>query len=627
MHPGGAEDEPELPTRFRHDLENSARNFCKEMEGRLYQKMDRDIEKTVTNQVSSSMGNHYHHSGLTEEGMKVIFTSIVRKELGTIVRNEVNEIEGQVMRQVMKSISSLVHDTVSKELSAVFKDTNVEKHDRKGGFYTTRTAEEMLVVHENEDLENVIISSHQALSLRLQKMEADILSLNHKHTNYMDTGCFIAEAPELNGRLLELTKRVDALTNELRARHRSGGEYYEYHEQRKEAGGDTTEVAKNRIKLKEHEHNTTDMQDIISTQDTLSLRLEQMESMFISISQKYSLPVVENLGAEVPELNKRLTELTKRVDAVTVTNELRGDVSDIDMRIEEQCNRNPENIISSQNVQLLQLKQVGPTILSNDQKDNSPVVDFAAEVPELSSRLTDFARQVSNGTLTKKLEKGEERSPGNQEKEKYSLRYSEECTGRVLGPSAASPPFVEETIIEQQTHDMEATPNPTKPEDDRRQDVIDVVAPIPSKNKLTVMGKVNGRIGDTSFDSGVQNEMGVAKKIVYQADDDVRGVEATASPRVMQVLGLSTKCNEAQKRALDGMVINYNQEFQATTLNNDNEVGKFSEMMESELSKASALDRLRAWRADIAARRKEGKQQLDSDDLEEPPCLLLNGGC
>ncbi len=443
MQPEGAEDKPELLTRFYHDLENTARDSWREMEGRLSQKMSRDIEKAVLKHVPSSPIEN-HHSGLTEEGMKGSIINAVRKELETMVQNELNAIEGRVMSNAMESINSLVHDTVSSELSAALKDVGVEKHERKGGFYITSGEEEGREALHNKDPEN-IISSQQVLSLRSQKMEAGTLSLNHRHANYTDTDCFTAESPELNQRLTELTERVDALTSELRARRRSG-EHCEYL-QKKEAGGEgTTEVVKNRILRKEHEHNTTDLQEIISTQDTLSLRLEQMESMFISISQKYSLPVVENLAVEVPELNKRLTELTKRIDAITVSNgELRDDdtlprrrdASDIEMRTEKQYNRNLQGIISTQDDLLLRLEQVESTIPLNGQKDSSPTVDFFAEVPELRARSTEVTKQVN--TLTSKPK--EERSPGNQEKEEtYSSRHSEEFAGIALGPSPPPPP-------------------------------------------------------------------------------------------------------------------------------------------------------------------------------------------
>ncbi len=599
MQPDRAEDKQELLTRFQNDLENTAMDSWREMEGRLSQKMSRDIETTVLKYTSSSPVENHHHNGRTEESMKDSIINAVRKELETMVQNELNAIEGRIISHTMKSINSLVHDTVSNELSAALKDLGIEKHVRKEGFYITSGEEDGLDILHDKDSESMI-SSQQALSLRSQKMEAD-------------TDCFAAESPELNQSLTELTKRVDALTNELRARRRSD-EYCEEYHQKKEGGGEsTTEVVKNRVPRKEHEHNATDLQEIISTQDTLLLRLEQMESIFISISQKYSLPVVENLAVEVPALNKRLTDLTKRIDAITVSNgELidddtlprRRDASDIEMRMEEQYNSNFQNLISMQDDLLLRLVQVESIILLNGQKDSPPTVDFVAAVQELSARSTEATKQAN--TLTSKLK--EERSPGNQEKEeKVFSRHSDECAGIAFEPS---PPLEQENEIEWQIsrHPVETAPIPPKAKEDRGQSIIGSAVSIPPDKKSLIV-------------TGEENEMG-ASKVACQADvevanncglsihhpADVGDVETT--PRVVQVLGVSTRCNKEHKRVLDRMVINHKQD--SLTAIND------------EVGKVSALDRLRAWRADIAALRKEGKQQLDSDGLEESPCSLLN---
>ncbi len=628
------------------------------MEGRLSQ-MSSDIERTVSDHVSSSIGNY--QSGLTEEGMKDIITNTVRKELGTMVRNELNAIEGRIMTQTMENMNSLVYDTVSNgELSvAVVKDVSVEKHEQNGFYPTSSAEEELAVLHNKEDLKNMISSQQALSSLRSQQLEADTLSLNRKHatTNYSDnTGCFTEEAPELNQKLTELTKRVDALTNELRARRRSS-EYCEYHHQRerKTAAGEddtTTEMAKkkNCILCKEHkQHNATDIQDITSTQNTLSQRLEQMELMFISISQKYSLPVVEKLAIEVPELSKRLTGLTKRIDAITVINddELRddvplsrrgGDASDIEVHQteEQQHNRSLEDIISAQDTLLLRLEQVESTIILNGKKDSSSAVDLEEVVSQLTARLMDVTKQVS--TLRSKLKEEEvERNPKNEEKENpHFLSHSEEYAGIVLGRRAVE----QEIIFERKSHHVEeAAAEPLIPPNSKEEDEA---VSIPPDNKIEeaighvtnppshVMDEENEKGGVCQADVKEVINNGEQLKLSshHHQNDVVRDVE-TATPQPMQVLGFSTKYNKEQKRAVDGgMVINHKQESQAAaTINDVDEVEKSSEKMRSELSEFSALDRLRAWRADIATLRKEGKQHtLDSDDdLEEYPCLSLNG--
>ncbi len=638
---GAEDDEPELLTRFHHDLENTARDSWRDMEGGLSQKMSSDIERTVSDHVSSSIGNY--QSGLTEEGMKDIITNTVRKELGTMVRNELNAIEGRIMNQTMKNMNSLVHDTVSNsELSvAVVKDVSVEKYEQNEFYPTSSAEEELAVLHNKEDPKN-IISSQQALSsFRSQQMEADTLSLNRKHatTNYTDnTGYFTEEAPELNRKLTELTKRVNALTNELMARRRSG-EYCEYHHQRekkKAAGEDdtTTEMEKkNCVLCKEHEqHNTTtDIQDIISTQNILSQRLEQMESMFISISQKYSLPVVENLAVEVSELSKRLTGLTKRIDAITFINDdelrdddplsrRRGDASDIEVCQTEtqQHNRSLEDIISAQDALLLRLEQVESTIILNGKKDSSSAVDFDAVVSQLSTRLMEVTKQVS--TLRSKLKEEEERNPKNEEKENpHFLSHSEEYAGIALEPRAVSPPTDQEIIFEQKSHHVEeAAAEPLIPPDNKIGEVIGHVTNPPRETDEE--NEKGGGVCQADVEEVVNNgEQRFSSH--HHRNGVVRDVE-TAAPRPMQVLGLSTKCNKEQKRAMDGeMVINHKQESQsaAAAINDVDKVEKSSEkMIVSDLSDFSALDRLRAWRADIATLRKEGKQHTlgSDDDLE-----------
>ncbi len=657
MQTEGADgNEPELPTRFHHDSQHIAGDSWREMEGRLSQKMSSAIERTVSDQPVGK-----YQIGLTEEGMKDIITNTVLNELGTMVRNELNAIEERIMTQTLHNMNSLVHEAVSNgKLSvSVVKDVSVEK-DVQNGFYPTSSAEyDVLLVQNNKEdhLENEVSSREAFSPLRPQQKEADTLYLNRKHaaTNCTDsTGCFTEDAPDLNQKLSELTKRVDALTNELRARRRSG-EYCEYQErERKQAVGEddtTVEMVKKNVTLC-NEYNQpnaeTDIQGIISTQNTLLQRLEQMESMFSSMSQKYSVPVVESLVVTVRELSKRLTDLTKRIDAITVVNDDErrddlplscrgGDASDIEVcQAEKQHKGSLEDIISAQDDLLLRLEQMESIIILNGKTDGSSALDSDSAVSQLRCRLMEITKQVS--ALRSKL-KEEELNPKNEKEENpHLLNHSVDHVGMVFRPRAVE----QEILFEQKSHhdeeEEEVAAELLIPPKSKEDGAVVSIRPDNEVEEVTGHDVTNIPSLATEKENGGVCQAGVKEvinngeeqlKFSSHENDIVRDAE-TAAPQPMQVLGLSTKSNKEQNRAVDGgMVASHREPSQAAAAINDiNEVEKSPEkLMVSELPELSALDRLRAWRADIATLRKEGKQHiLDSDDdLEESLCLSLNG--